>query len=137
MSPVIDQAVQAQLIASSPRPRPIPAHLRYERADPFAVHIAFPPAASLDGAEVEWAFARELLAGGLLSPSGGGDVRVWPCGPDRTVLEFHAPEGVAMIQIDTEELRGFLARSYALVPVGGETGFLDLDGDVEALLRQI
>ncbi|MFI0741102.1 SsgA family sporulation/cell division regulator [Streptomyces sp. NPDC021100] len=137
MPTVIDQAVQARLIASSPQSRSVPAQLRYRRADPFAVRIAFPPAASLDGAEVEWAFARELLAGGLLSPSGGGDVRVWPCGPERTVLEFHAPEGVAMVQIDTAELRGFLARSYALVPVGGEAGCLDVDGGVEALLRQL
>lgn len=136
MSTVIDQAVQARLIASAARPRLVPAHLRYARTDPFAVHISFPPAASLDGAEVRWAFARELLASGLLTPAGRGDVRVWPCGPQRTVLEFHAPEGVAMVQIDTAELRGFLALSYALVPAGTEEGLLDVDSDVAALLGQ-
>ncbi|GAA0499466.1 SsgA family sporulation/cell division regulator [Streptomyces stramineus] len=136
MSTVIDQAVQARLIASAPLDRPVPAQLRYERSDPFAVHIAFPPAASLDGADVEWAFGRELLACGLISPAGGGDVHIWPCGPDRTVLEFHAREGVAMVQIDTSELRRFLARSYALVPLGCEVGHLDVDGDLAALLRE-
>ncbi|MFI9719666.1 SsgA family sporulation/cell division regulator [Streptomyces sp. NPDC052396] len=136
MSTVIDQAVQARLIASAARPRAVPAHLRYARTDPYAVHISFPPAVSLDGAEVQWAFARELLASGLLTPAGRGDVRVWPCGPRRTVLEFHAREGVAMVQIDTEELRGFLTASYALVPAGGEAGLLDVDSGVAALLRQ-
>ncbi|QLE74733.1 SsgA family sporulation/cell division regulator [Streptomyces rectiverticillatus] len=136
MSTVIDQAVQARLIASAPQDRAVPAQLRYVPSDPFAVHIAFPPVASLDGADVEWVFARETLACGLIAPTGGGDVHVWPCGPDRTVLEFHAVEGVAMVQIGTAELRRFLARSYALVPAGSEGGHLDVDGDLAALLRE-
>ncbi|MEV4439932.1 SsgA family sporulation/cell division regulator [Streptomyces sp. NPDC049577] len=136
MSTVIDQAVQARLIASAPPSRTVSAQLRYLRSDPFAVRVAFPATASLDGAEVEWTFARELLARGLLSPTGGGDVRVWPCGPHRTVLELHAQEGVAMVQMDTDDLRGFLARSYALVPVGSEGGHLDVDSDLAALLRE-
>ncbi|MFI9202115.1 SsgA family sporulation/cell division regulator [Streptomyces sp. NPDC053048] len=136
MSTVIEQAVQARIITSAPPSRTVPARLLYERSDPFAVRVAFPPVASLDGAEVEWAFARQLLARGLLRSAGGGDVRVWPCGPHRTVLEFHAPEGVAMVQIDTPELRSFLARTYTLVPVGGEGGHLDVEGDLAALLRQ-
>ncbi|ARZ66802.1 SsgA family sporulation/cell division regulator [Streptomyces sp. HU2014] len=136
MPTVIDQAVQARLIASAPQDRAVPAQLRYQRSDPFAVHIAFPPTASLDGADVEWAFSRELLACGLISPTGHGDVHVWPCGPERTVLEFHAAEGVAMVQIDTAELRRFLTRSYALVPAGSEGGQFDLDGDLAALLRE-
>ncbi|MFC5719346.1 SsgA family sporulation/cell division regulator [Streptomyces gamaensis] len=136
MSTVIDHAVQARLIASAPQDRAVPAQLRYEPADPFAVQISFPPAASLDGADVQWAFARELLARGLITPMGAGDVQVWPCGPERTVLEFHAREGVAMVQIDTAELRSFLARSYALVPAGCEGAHLDLDGTLAALLRR-
>ncbi|GGR30593.1 SsgA family sporulation/cell division regulator [Streptomyces netropsis] len=136
MSTLIDQAVQARLIVSAPPARAVPARLRYERSDPFAVHIAFPPAASLDGAEVEWTFARELLATGLNTSTGCGDVQVWPCGADRTVLEFHAREGVAMVQLDTAELRRFLGRSYELVPAGTEAGHLDVDSDLAALLRE-
>ncbi|MFF4158814.1 SsgA family sporulation/cell division regulator [Streptomyces sp. NPDC001678] len=134
MSAVIEQAVQARIIASAPPSRTVPALLRYESADPFAVRVVFPPTASLDGDEVEWAFARELLARGLLRSAGGGDVRVWPCGPHRTVLEFHALEGVAMVQIDTPELRAFLAHTYAQVPAGAEAGHLDVDSDLAALL---
>lgn len=137
MSTVIDQAVQARLIASTPQARAIPASLRYARKDPFAVRVSFPPTASLDGSEVEWTFGRELLAAGLRGPAGQGDVHVWPCGGERTVMEFHAPEGVAMVQFDTSDLRRFLGRSYELVADGCEGGLLDLDVDLAALLRDV
>lgn len=135
MSTIIDQAVQAGLIASTPEARAIPASLHYEREDPFAVRISFPPTASLDGAEVEWTFGRELLAAGLRGPAGSGDVHLWPCGPARTVLEFYAPEGMAMVQFDTSDLRRFLERSYDVVPEGCESGQLNLDQDLADLLR--
>ncbi|MDT3400537.1 SsgA family sporulation/cell division regulator [Streptomyces sp. B1866] len=136
MSTIIDQAVQARLIASTPEARAIPAGLHYERQDPFAVRVSFPPAASLDGTEVDWVFGRELLAAGLRGPAGNGDVHVWPCGPERTVMEFHAPEGMAMVQFDTADLRLFLFRSYAVVPEGDEDAELDLDEELAALLRE-
>ncbi|MFT2014454.1 SsgA family sporulation/cell division regulator [Streptomyces sp. 796.1] len=135
MSIVIDQAIRAQLIASAPGSRAIPARLRYEPADPFAVRVSFPPAASLDGYEVEWTFGRELLEAGTLRPSGRGDVHVWPCGPERTVLEFRAVEGMAMVQLHTADVREFLGRSYALVAAGDEGGHLDVDAELTALLR--
>ncbi|WFB06716.1 SsgA family sporulation/cell division regulator [Streptomyces sp. LX-29] len=135
MSIVFDQAVQARLIASTPEARAIPATLRYAPEDPFAVRVSFPPAASLDGDGVEWVFGRELLAAGLRGPAGNGDVQVWPCGRERTMLEFHATEGVAMVQFATDDLRRFLSRSYELVDEGSEGGLLDLDRELSALLR--
>lgn len=135
MSIVIDQAIRARLIASAPGTRAIPARLRYEPADPFAVRVSFPPAASLDGFEVEWTFGRDLLAAGTHQPAGGGDVHVWPCGPERTVLEFRAEEGMAMVQFNTADVHEFLSRSYDLVPAGDEGGYLDLDAELAALLR--
>ena len=52
-----------------------------------------------------------------------------------TVLEFHAPEGVAMVHVRTSEVRRFLDRSLGVVPVGREHLYLDLDHDVAELLR--
>lgn len=134
MSTVIEQAVQARLVASAPRMETVPATLRYDRADPFAVSMAFPPPATLEGVEVSWAFSRELLAQGVEGPAGVGDVRVRPYGYDRTVVEFHAPEGVAVVHIRTAELRRFLKRSQHLVPVGREHQYLDWDQDLAHLL---
>ncbi|MGW1377767.1 SsgA family sporulation/cell division regulator [Streptomyces sp. NPDC002446] len=127
MNPVIDQAVQVRLLAATAGPHAVPAVLHYQPADPLAVRMSFPPEISLDGSAVDWAFARELLDEGLRTPAGRGDVRVRPCGPDRTVMEFHADEGVAMVQLRTAEVRRFLARSYAAVPAGDEAAYLGLE----------
>ncbi|WP_407548888.1 SsgA family sporulation/cell division regulator [Streptomyces sp. Pv4-95] len=127
MPSAIDQAVQVRLIATAPGPHAVPAVLRYEPSDPLAVRMSFPPEISLDGAAVNWAFARELLAEGLRGPAGRGDVRVRPAGQERTVMEFHAEEGVAMVQMRTADVRRFLARSYEAVPEGSEQMQLDVD----------
>ncbi|MFF5970909.1 SsgA family sporulation/cell division regulator [Streptomyces sp. NPDC012769] len=136
MSTVIEQAVQARLVASAPRAESVAATLRYDREDPYAVSMAFPPPATLEGVEVSWAFARELLVEGVDGPAGVGDVRLRPYGYDRTVVEFHAPEGVAVVHVRTEELRTFLERSQHLVPRGREHQYLDWDQDLAHLLEE-
>ncbi|MGD3108349.1 SsgA family sporulation/cell division regulator [Streptomyces sp. YGL11-2] len=127
MNTAIDQAVQVRLLATSLGSHAVPAVLHYQRADPLAVRMSFPPEISLDGAAVDWAFARELLAEGLRMPAGRGDVRVRPSGPERTVMEFHADEGIAMVQLRTEDVRRFLARSYEAVPAGREQEYLGVE----------
>lgn len=135
MSTVIEQAVQARLVASAPQMESVAATLHYDRRDPFAVRIDFPGPATLEGTDVSWAFSRELLAEGVHEPAGLGDVRVRPYGFDRTVLEFHAPEGMAMVHIRTGELRHFLERVQEVVPAGCEYLYLGLDEDLTELLR--
>ncbi|MGA5419955.1 SsgA family sporulation/cell division regulator [Streptomyces lavendulocolor] len=135
MSTVIEQAVRARLVASAPRTESVAATLRYDPRHPFAVQMGFPARATLEGVDVSWEFARELLAAGLDGPAGLGDVRVRPYGYDRTVVEFHAQEGVAMVHIRSSEVRRFLRRTQHLVPAGCEHEFLDLDQDLTELLR--
>ncbi|MGX2993576.1 SsgA family sporulation/cell division regulator [Streptomyces sp. JNUCC 64] len=135
MSIVIEQAVEARLVAAAPRMSTIPAVLRYERDDPFAIRMTFPAAATLEGVDVCWTFSRELLATGLETGAGHGDVRVRPYGYDRTVMEFHAPEGTAIVHLRSGELRRFLARTDTVVARGLEHRHLDLDGDLAELMR--
>ncbi|MFJ9038463.1 SsgA family sporulation/cell division regulator [Streptomyces sp. NPDC102406] len=135
MSFVIEQAVEARLVAAAPRMASIPATLGYDARDPFAVRMSFPAPATLEGVEVCWTFARELLAAGMTEAAGLGDVRVRPYGYDRTVLEFHAVEGTAIVHIRTGELERFLSDTTALVPVGEEYLHVDVDGDLAELLR--
>ncbi|MEU9203813.1 SsgA family sporulation/cell division regulator [Streptomyces sp. NPDC048332] len=134
MSTVIEQSVQARMVASAPQMETLPAVLSYDRTDPFAVRMAFPAPATLEGSEVSWEFSRELLAAGLDASAGVGDVRVRPFGYDRTVLEFHAAEGIAMVHVRTAELRRFLRRAQELVPAGEEYRFLELDRSLAHLL---
>ncbi|MER7758504.1 SsgA family sporulation/cell division regulator [Streptomyces sp. NPDC097619] len=135
MITVIEQAVQARLVATAPKVESVPVTLGYDRADPFALRMSFPAPATLEGVEVSWTFARELLTVGLKRPTGLGDVRVRPYDGDRIVVEFHAPEGIAIVLMETEEVRGFLDRTDALVPSGLEHLYLDMDQDLAELLR--
>ncbi|MEU1462024.1 SsgA family sporulation/cell division regulator [Streptomyces sp. NPDC005727] len=135
MSTMIEQPVEARLVAAAPRMPNIPATLHYDRCDPFAVRMSFPAQATLEGVDVCWTFSRELLAAGLEGPDGHGDVRVRPYGYDRTVLEFHAPEGTAVVHVRSGEIRRFLEATADLVPVGLEHLQLDLDHDLAVLMR--
>lgn len=135
MSTVIEQAVEARLVAAAPRMASIPATLRYDVRDPFAVRMSFPAPATLEGVDVCWTFARDLLSGGLEEAAGAGDVRVRPYGYDRTVLEFHAVEGTAIVHVRTGELRRFLSDTTDRVPAGDEHLHLDVDADLAELMR--
>ncbi|MET9443437.1 SsgA family sporulation/cell division regulator [Streptomyces sp. NPDC006610] len=116
----LEQYVLACLITALDEELPVPATLRYTCADPLAVHIDFPAEVCLGGAGVTWTFARSLLEDGLSGPAGAGDVHVWPCGSDRTVIEFHSGHGLALLQFDTGALRGFVRASHAVVEPGRE-----------------
>ncbi|MGW1543652.1 SsgA family sporulation/cell division regulator [Streptomyces sp. NPDC002309] len=135
MSTVIEQTVEARLVAAAPRMPSIPATLIYDLTDPFAIRMTFPAQATLKNEEVCWTFSRELLAAGMHEPEGRGDVRVRPYGYDRTVLEFHASEGTAVVHVRSGELLRFLAATRVLVPEGLEHAHLDLDHDLAELMR--
>ncbi|MFG2293747.1 SsgA family sporulation/cell division regulator [Streptomyces sp. NPDC048603] len=108
----VEERVRARVITDDPLYRPIPVALRFVPAEPLAVRIVFPAGLSPEGTENEWVFPRALLEAGLQAPSGSGDVRVWPCGRVQAVVEFHSPEGVAVVQFDIAALRRFLRRTY-------------------------
>ncbi len=135
LSTVIEQPVEARLVAAAPRMPSIPATLHYDRSDPFAVRMTFPAPATLEGVEVCWTFARELLVTGMEEPVGYGDVRVRPYGYERLVLEFHAPEGTAVVHVHAGEVRHFLDSTIDLVPLGLEHHQVDLDHDLAQLMR--
>lgn len=135
MSTVIEQTVQARLVAAAPRLHTVPVTLHYDRRDPFAVRMTFPAPATLEGVEVCWTFARDLLAAGLKGSEGQGDVRVRPYGYDRIALEFHSPEGTAVVHVPSGQIRRFLEATDELVPVGLEHLQLDLDHELAELMR--
>ncbi|GKQ33899.1 SsgA family sporulation/cell division regulator [Streptomyces sp. A012304] len=133
----VRQPVRAQLITLEEQELPVSATLRYSAADPLAVHLDFPPEASLHGEAVTWTFGRALLEEGLGGPAGGGDVHIWPCGRARTVLELNSPYGLALLQFDTVALRRFLLRSYAVVAEGKEDVGAAVDEGLHALLGNV
>ncbi|MCX4767463.1 SsgA family sporulation/cell division regulator [Streptomyces sp. NBC_01275] len=137
MDITLEQPVRARLIMAEDQELPVPATLRYASVDPFAVHLDFPPEVSLAGEAVTWTFARALLEEGVGGPAGSGDVHIWPCGRARTVIEFHSPLGLALLQFDTPALRRFLLRSYAVVASGQEDVGAAVDKGLQALLGNV
>ncbi|MFJ7071867.1 SsgA family sporulation/cell division regulator [Streptomyces sp. NPDC098781] len=127
MDIALEQPARARLITGEEHEVPVPAKLRYASTDPLAVYIDFPGDVSLDGQGATWTFARCLLEAGLRGPAGEGDVHIWPCSEQRTVVELHSPYGMALLQFDTAALNRFLVRTYAVVAAGEE----DLEAVVE------
>src|SRR5215207_1726468 len=105
---VVTSEVELQLVVPGDAMLPVPAHLTYDTCDPYAVRATF-----LAGEDsVEWVFARDLLAAGMEQPTGDGDVRVWPTGPDIVLIALASPDGRAVLAARSSEVGGFVSRTY-------------------------
>ncbi len=114
---------------------PLTAGLYYRGDDPYAIRMAFHV-----GTEdpVEWIFARDLLAEGLDCVAGDGDVRVWPSTAahrDVLNLELSSPFGQAHFEAPLTAMTGFLLRTFEVVPAGREGEFIDIEGELNDMLR--
>ncbi|TQK45092.1 sporulation and cell division protein SsgA [Streptomyces sp. SLBN-118] len=108
MSAVVEDHASARIVTDAPQNRTVQVVLGYDPdEDPQAVCFAFPSGRA-------WSFPRELLETGLRAPTRKGDIEVWPCGRVQTVVEFHTPDGVAVVQFDSKVLARFLRHTYAM-----------------------
>jgi Streptomyces sporulation and cell division protein, SsgA len=130
---------------------PLVASLYYSGSDPYAVRMAFHVGTD---DPVEWIFARDLLATGIESRQGEGDVHVWPSagscteaggldvigatGTEGTVLniELSSPFGQAHFEAPARAMSAFLQRTYQIVPAGQETDYIDIETELNDLLGQ-
>jgi Streptomyces sporulation and cell division protein, SsgA len=122
---------------------PLVASLYYSGSDPYAIRMAFHVGTD---EPVEWIFARDLLSAGIESRQGEGDVQVWPSEPadaedggsDDIVLniELSSPFGQAHFEAPADAMAAFLKRTYSIVPAGKESGFVDIESELNDLLRQ-
>lgn len=143
-STTVSAELGLRLVAAEQTIVPLVASLSYSGSDPYAIRMAFHV-----GAEepVEWIFARDLLADGLIEAEGDGDVRVWPSAPAgspseareaRSVLniELSSPFGEAHFEAPSEAIANFLDRTYQVVPMGKESDVIDIDAELNGLLWQ-
>ncbi|AOS64530.1 SsgA family sporulation/cell division regulator [Actinoalloteichus hymeniacidonis] len=112
---------------------PVNVELRYDTRDPYAVVAAFQTGR---GGSVEWVFARDLLADGLIAEVGDGDVRIRPAvdNPEVVVVELSSPSGHAMFEASAQELADFLDRTYDVVMPGNENLWVNVDDALARLL---
>lgn len=112
---------------------PVQVDLSYDSWDPFALTITF----LLGEGPVQRTFARDLLTGGLVQPTGDGDVHVWPCLNDHgeaiVTIELCSPDGNALVEMRLSDAVRFVDRTHALVALGRESEHLDLDATILAL----
>ena len=115
---------------------PVLATLRYDVSDPYAIRVSFHTGD--DNSVVEWSFARQLLTDGVTGAVGEGDVRVWPTtrdGRPLISLALTSPSGSALFETSIGDVVEFLTRSYAAVPTGCESQYVDMDAELALLLR--
>jgi hypothetical protein len=122
-----------ELLAPHSPAVPVQVELRYDTRDPYAVIAAFRTGRT---GWVEWVFARDLLADGLIAEAGEGDVRIRPSmvSPETVVIELSSPSGHAMFEASAEELADFLDSTYDVVLPGNEGMWVSLDDALAALM---
>ena len=127
--------LELRLVVPGGRSVPVLAAIRYDATDPYAVHVTFHTGG--ERGTVEWSFARQLLTDGVSAPVGDGDVRVWPThtrGRRSVCLSLSSPSGRAVFDVEQHDLAEFLTRSYAAVPTGCESEFVDVEAELARLL---
>lgn len=115
---------------------PLVASLDYCADDPYAIKMSFHVGTD---EPVEWIFARELLAEGLETPVGDGDVKVWPdASPEDDILNIalSSPFGEAHFEAPLSSTGEFLRSTYGIIPAGSEGDFIDIDSELDELLWQ-
>ncbi len=130
---------------------PLVASLYYSGRDPYAVRMAFHVGTD---EPVEWIFARELLAAGIEARHGEGDVHVWPSAQSCAetdgldVIGAADTEGAVLnIELSSPSARrtsrqpagamsAFPHRTYQIAPPGRESDYIDIEAELNDLLRQ-
>jgi hypothetical protein len=132
----VSSELQLRLVVPGSVSLPVRAGMHFDVADPYAVHVEF-QTGEQDAEVVPWTFARSLLSDGITAPAGEGDVRVWPATSDGSpviCLSLTSPSGRALFEVPLAELAGFLAQTFQAVPVGGESDYVDVEGELARLL---
>lgn len=125
--------VQVQLIAKVIGGRRMPAELRYDVTDPWAVTLVFPYGDD-HGNSPPWRISRELLAAGLREPAGIADVRIWPSEDGVLLIRLTGTNGCLTFTVVRHRVVAFLARTYLLVPDGSEAERVDMDAELRQIL---
>jgi hypothetical protein len=126
--------IELRLIVPGSPSLPVRAEMAYDHADPYAVRVAFHTGGS---DVVEWTFARSLLTDGVSRPVGEGDVQVWPShanGKPVVCISLSSPSGRAMFEAPLSALVEFLTKTYAVVPTGSESDYVDVEAELALLL---
>ncbi len=131
---IVTTEINLKLVVTAERSVTVLALLDYAAHEPYSVRATF----RTSEGDVNWVFARELLAEGLRKPAGDGDIAVWPSknsSGDVFCLSLSSPNGQALMEAPRDEIEEFLMRTYTVVPAGSESGMIDIDRLIDQLLE--
>lgn len=133
----VSTELELRWVVASTQSVSVRAGLAYDAVDPYAVQVQFHVGDGEATDNVQWTFARQLLADGVTRLTGQGDVQVWPAsvlGEPVVCLSLTSPSGKALFEVPLPELADFLAMTYVAVPAGTESGHIDVDAELALLL---
>src|SRR4051794_1338770 len=133
----VSTELELRLVVPGSASLPVIAGLAYDTTDPYAVHVSFHTGSGDEDDIVRWTFARQLLTDGVTHPVGEGDVQVWPShtnGRPVVCLSLSSPSGRALFEVPMNDLVEFLTKTYAAVPTGSESDYVDVDAELALLL---
>jgi Streptomyces sporulation and cell division protein, SsgA len=132
--PTVSAELGLSLVVPEHGAVPLMASLWYSTDDPYAIRMAFHVGTD---EPVEWIFSRELLSAGMDGPAGDGDVHVWP-GTDHGLgvlnVALSSPFGHAHFEAPITAIADFLTRTFAVIPAGHESTFINIDSELDELL---
>jgi hypothetical protein len=114
---IIAVEVPARVETPGQAPAMVPVTLVWTDEDPWAVTIDF--------GEFDWVLARQLLADGLTSACGDGDVRFRPGAKGEVVMTLYGSDPgdiqSADLHLPTSQAWGFLGQTFDITPPGLES----------------
>ncbi|MFD9903538.1 SsgA family sporulation/cell division regulator [Streptomyces sp. NPDC059063] len=128
----LEETVNATVTTMKSERYELAVRLRHSPDDPLAVRLdlyvtdADPPVAT-------WVFGRDLLATGLILPSGDGDVRVRPRGGDRTDVELVSGRTWCVVRMASSDVRDFVTRTRS----AEECADAEIDAALDRMLSEI
>jgi hypothetical protein len=132
---LVTHEVVAHIVIEDDVRVPLPAELRYDTSDPYAVCLSI---GTTSPCSVDWVFARSLLAEGTSRPTGAGDVSVMPrycCHRPLVRVVVRSPAGAAVLDMAASAVTAFLERVHMVVPPGTEGTHIDFDRVLAGLLE--
>ncbi|NQU36531.1 MAG: SsgA family sporulation/cell division regulator [Actinobacteria bacterium] len=135
MPTIVTTEMDLKLVLTAERSVSVLALLDYAAHEPYSVRATF----RTSEGDVNWVFARDLIAEGLRKPAGDGDIAMWPSktdGRDVLCISLSSPSGQALMEAPRDVIDEFMARSYNVVPAGSESSLIDMDSLIDRLLEE-
>ncbi|WP_037348170.1 SsgA family sporulation/cell division regulator [Sciscionella sediminilitoris] len=106
---------------------PVEVEFQYISDDPWAVRLSFHVGRD---ETIVWTVARTLLASGLHTSAGEGEVRIRPVeGDSKVVVALCSPSGQAEFVTDADQLGEFVDATYRVVSSTQAQAIVDAEFD--------